>query len=187
MVATVLAYFVHKVCLQGATTGFLVSVSMGFSLSVRLWFSGKLAKPRQLHNTLWGMMCPAETPEGQVCFTPSPWNTGGGGSVLCGTLRVPLAHHRDGVREAHEQRTYDTCCEASRGFAETWQGEVLATALVCPPHELVPLGTPCSPSGVSCMVPDGAHQGPCKTRFTCLVPVVACGVPMVPCDVRAQP
>lgn len=25
---------------------------------------GKLAKPRQLHNTLWGMICPAETPEG---------------------------------------------------------------------------------------------------------------------------
>ncbi|MEJ1274698.1 hypothetical protein NN561_005586 [Cricetulus griseus] len=24
---------------------------------------GKLAKPRQLHNTLWGMVCPAETPE----------------------------------------------------------------------------------------------------------------------------
>ncbi|MEW5307138.1 MAG: hypothetical protein WDW38_002209 [Sanguina aurantia] len=28
---------------------------------------GKLAKPRQLHNTLWGMFCPAETPEGQAC------------------------------------------------------------------------------------------------------------------------
>eukprot|EP00271_Cylindrocystis_brebissonii_P022832 TRINITY_DN8941_c0_g1_i2.p1 TRINITY_DN8941_c0_g1~~TRINITY_DN8941_c0_g1_i2.p1 ORF type:complete len:1189 (+),score=261.50 TRINITY_DN8941_c0_g1_i2:389-3955(+) len=27
---------------------------------------GKLAKPRQLHNSLWGMMCPAETPEGQA-------------------------------------------------------------------------------------------------------------------------
>ncbi|KAF3794981.1 DNA-directed RNA polymerase II subunit [Nymphaea thermarum] len=27
---------------------------------------GKLAKPRQLHNSHWGMMCPAETPEGQV-------------------------------------------------------------------------------------------------------------------------
>ena len=27
---------------------------------------GKLAKPRQLHNTLWGMLCPAETPEGQA-------------------------------------------------------------------------------------------------------------------------
>ncbi|KAF4705944.1 hypothetical protein FOZ62_009847 [Perkinsus olseni] len=28
--------------------------------------SGKLAKPRQLHNTHWGMICPAETPEGQA-------------------------------------------------------------------------------------------------------------------------
>lgn len=28
---------------------------------------GKLAKPRQLHNTQWGFMCPAETPEGQAC------------------------------------------------------------------------------------------------------------------------
>jgi len=27
---------------------------------------GKLAKPRQLHNTNWGMICPAETPEGQA-------------------------------------------------------------------------------------------------------------------------
>ncbi|KAI9206398.1 DNA-directed RNA polymerase II subunit RPB2 [Polychytrium aggregatum] len=29
--------------------------------------SGKLARPRQLHNTHWGMVCPAETPEGQAC------------------------------------------------------------------------------------------------------------------------
>eukprot|EP00037_Helgoeca_nana_P015093 m.141482 g.141482 ORF g.141482 m.141482 type:complete len:1199 (-) comp22860_c0_seq1:213-3809(-) len=28
--------------------------------------SGKIAKPRQLHNTHWGMICPAETPEGQA-------------------------------------------------------------------------------------------------------------------------
>lgn len=28
---------------------------------------GKIAKPRQLHNTHWGMVCPAETPEGQAC------------------------------------------------------------------------------------------------------------------------
>mmetsp|Transcript_21441 Transcript_21441/g.31878 ORF Transcript_21441/g.31878 Transcript_21441/m.31878 type:complete len:1168 (-) Transcript_21441:155-3658(-) len=27
---------------------------------------GKLAAPRQLHNTHWGMVCPAETPEGQA-------------------------------------------------------------------------------------------------------------------------
>lgn len=30
---------------------------------------GKLAKPRQLHNTLWGMVCPAETPEVNFLFT----------------------------------------------------------------------------------------------------------------------
>lgn len=29
--------------------------------------SGKLATPRQLHNTHWGMICPAETPEGASC------------------------------------------------------------------------------------------------------------------------
>jgi DNA-directed RNA polymerase II subunit RPB2 len=28
---------------------------------------GKLAKPRQLHNSHWGMVCPAETPEGAAC------------------------------------------------------------------------------------------------------------------------
>ena len=26
-----------------------------------------MAAPRQLHNTHWGMICPAETPEGQAC------------------------------------------------------------------------------------------------------------------------
>jgi len=28
---------------------------------------GKVAKPRQLHSTHWGIVCPAETPEGQSC------------------------------------------------------------------------------------------------------------------------
>lgn len=28
---------------------------------------GKEVKPRQLHNTQWGMLCPAETPEGHAC------------------------------------------------------------------------------------------------------------------------
>lgn len=28
---------------------------------------GKLAKPRLLHNSQWGMTCPSETPEGQAC------------------------------------------------------------------------------------------------------------------------
>ena len=29
--------------------------------------TGKIAKPRQLHNTHWGIICPSETPEGQSC------------------------------------------------------------------------------------------------------------------------
>eukprot|EP00743_Colponemidia_sp_Colp-15_P004321 GILK01004661.1.p1 GENE.GILK01004661.1~~GILK01004661.1.p1 ORF type:complete len:1171 (+),score=217.57 GILK01004661.1:162-3674(+) len=36
-------------------------------LNTPLGREGKLTKPRQLHNTLWGMICPAETPEGQAC------------------------------------------------------------------------------------------------------------------------
>ena len=31
---------------------------------------GKLARPRQLHNTQWGMICPAETPEVLHHFHP---------------------------------------------------------------------------------------------------------------------
>eukprot|EP00919_Chromeraceae_sp_WS-2016_P004171 GHVR01009985.1.p1 GENE.GHVR01009985.1~~GHVR01009985.1.p1 ORF type:complete len:586 (+),score=143.42 GHVR01009985.1:71-1828(+) len=34
-------------------------------LNTPLGRDGKLAKPRQLHNTHWGYVCPAETPEGQ--------------------------------------------------------------------------------------------------------------------------
>lgn len=37
-----------------------------YSPLTELYLPGKLAKPRQLHNSQWGMMCPAETPEGQV-------------------------------------------------------------------------------------------------------------------------
>eukprot|EP00918_Siedleckia_nematoides_P044416 GHVU01097145.1.p1 GENE.GHVU01097145.1~~GHVU01097145.1.p1 ORF type:complete len:890 (+),score=212.80 GHVU01097145.1:459-3128(+) len=35
-------------------------------LNTPLGREGKMAKPRQLHNTHWGMICPAETPEGQA-------------------------------------------------------------------------------------------------------------------------
>lgn len=46
--------------------GFALS-SMIFTITIiHVHFTGKLAKPRQLHNSQWGMMCPAETPEGQV-------------------------------------------------------------------------------------------------------------------------
>jgi len=36
-------------------------------LNTPLSKQGKLTKPRQLHNSHWGMVCPAETPEGQAC------------------------------------------------------------------------------------------------------------------------
>ena len=36
-------------------------------LNTPLSKQGKSAKPRQLHSTHWGYICPAETPEGQAC------------------------------------------------------------------------------------------------------------------------
>ena len=46
---------------------FASSLSHLRRLNTPLQKQGKLTKPRQLHNTHWGMMCPAETPEGQAC------------------------------------------------------------------------------------------------------------------------
>jgi DNA-directed RNA polymerase II subunit RPB2 len=51
---------------------------------------GKIAKPRQLHNTHWGLVCPAETPEGQACGLVKNL------SLMCyvtvGTPTRPLVH-----------------------------------------------------------------------------------------------
>ncbi|EZG56044.1 DNA-directed RNA polymerase beta subunit [Gregarina niphandrodes] len=44
---------------------FLSALSHLRRLNTPLGREGKMAKPRQLHNTHWGMICPAETPEGQ--------------------------------------------------------------------------------------------------------------------------
>ncbi len=46
---------------------FASSLSHLRRLNTPLAKSGKLSKPRQLHNSHWGMVCPAETPEGQAC------------------------------------------------------------------------------------------------------------------------
>eukprot|EP00304_Pavlova_gyrans_P005167 CAMPEP_0206047032 /NCGR_PEP_ID=MMETSP1466-20131121/20160_1 /ASSEMBLY_ACC=CAM_ASM_001126 /TAXON_ID=44452 /ORGANISM="Pavlova gyrans, Strain CCMP608" /LENGTH=1167 /DNA_ID=CAMNT_0053422037 /DNA_START=38 /DNA_END=3541 /DNA_ORIENTATION=+ len=45
---------------------FASSLSHLRRLNTPIGREGKLAKPRQLHNTHWGMVCPAETPEGQA-------------------------------------------------------------------------------------------------------------------------
>lgn len=46
---------------------FVASLSHLRRLNTPLQKQGKLTKPRQLHNTHWGMICPAETPEGHAC------------------------------------------------------------------------------------------------------------------------
>jgi DNA-directed RNA polymerase II subunit RPB2 len=46
---------------------FVSSLSHLRRMNTPLQKQGKLTKPRQLHNTHWGMVCPAETPEGQAC------------------------------------------------------------------------------------------------------------------------
>merc|ERR1719174_2463057 len=45
---------------------FMATSSQLRRMNTPLARSGKMAKPRQLHNTHWGMVCPAETPEGQA-------------------------------------------------------------------------------------------------------------------------
>jgi DNA-directed RNA polymerase II subunit RPB2 len=49
---------------------------------------GKIAKPRQLHNTHWGMVCPAETPEGQACGLVK--NLALMSAISVGTLSAPV-------------------------------------------------------------------------------------------------
>ena len=46
---------------------FISTLSHLRRLNTPLGRDGKMAKPRMLHNTHWGMCCPAETPEGQAC------------------------------------------------------------------------------------------------------------------------
>jgi DNA-directed RNA polymerase II subunit RPB2 len=46
---------------------FASSLSHMRRLNTPLSKQGKITKPRQLHNSHWGMVCPAETPEGQAC------------------------------------------------------------------------------------------------------------------------
>ena len=48
----------------------------------------KLTKPRQLHNTHWGLVCPAETPEGHSCGLVK--NLAVSAFVTIGTPSVPV-------------------------------------------------------------------------------------------------
>jgi DNA-directed RNA polymerase II subunit RPB2 len=46
---------------------FMTTLSHLRTVNTPLDKTGKISKPRQLHNTHWGMICPCETPEGQGC------------------------------------------------------------------------------------------------------------------------
>ncbi|KAM0681559.1 DNA-dependent RNA polymerase II [Glugoides intestinalis] len=46
---------------------FLATLSHLRRVNTPIEKDGKLAKPRQLHNTHWGLICPTETPEGHAC------------------------------------------------------------------------------------------------------------------------
>uniref|UniRef100_A0A7S4QHG4 DNA-directed RNA polymerase subunit beta n=1 Tax=Ditylum brightwellii TaxID=49249 RepID=A0A7S4QHG4_9STRA len=50
--------------------------------------TGKQAKPRQLHNSHWGMVCPAETPEGQAVGLVK--NLALMAYITTGTAQVPI-------------------------------------------------------------------------------------------------
>lgn len=68
---------------------------------------GKLAKPRQLHNTHWGMVCPAETPEGQACGLVK--NLSLMAYVTVGSASRPIMHFLDewmmeNLEEVHPSR-----------------------------------------------------------------------------------
>ena len=44
---------------------YISSLSHARRINTPIDKSGKLIPPRKLHNTQWGYICPAETPEGQ--------------------------------------------------------------------------------------------------------------------------
>jgi DNA-directed RNA polymerase beta subunit len=76
---------------------------------------GKLAKPRQLHNSQWGIICPAETPEGQACglVRPRPLSTV---PMKLGSVIATAHRDRGAVRWFHH-RVMDpsTCSSADTG------------------------------------------------------------------------
>ncbi|KAI1788825.1 DNA-dependent RNA polymerase II second largest subunit [Ganoderma leucocontextum] len=71
---------------------------------------GKIAKPRQLHNTHWGMVCPAETPEGQACGLVK--NLSLMSCISVGTLSAPVIEFLEewGLESLEENAHASTPC-----------------------------------------------------------------------------
>lgn len=83
---------------------------------------GKLAKPRQLHNTHWGMICPAETPEGQACGIVK--NLALMSTITVGTPTAPiLTFLEEWAMENLEEITPSQIAEATKIFVNgAWVG-----------------------------------------------------------------
>lgn len=71
---------------------------------------GKIAKPRQLHNTHWGLVCPAETPEGQACGLVKNLSlmcTITVGAASSGIIEFLIAQHMEVLEEYEPQVSPD--------------------------------------------------------------------------------
>ena len=76
---------------------------------------GKLAKPRQLHNTHWGMVCPAETPEGQACGLVK--NLALMAYISVGSASAPIIEFlEEWATETLEETTPESVLEATKIF-----------------------------------------------------------------------
>ena len=67
---------------------------------------GKIAKPRQLHNTHWGLVCPAETPEGQACGLVK--NLSLMTQVSVGSQGEPLLEFMNNLGKSESIRLFDS-------------------------------------------------------------------------------
>jgi DNA-directed RNA polymerase II subunit RPB2 len=74
---------------------------------------GKLTGPRQLHNSHWGKICPAETPEGQAC-----------GLVKNMALMIYISKNTDSTFIKHALKVYDGYTKPFRIFVN---GDMVGT------------------------------------------------------------
>lgn len=77
---------------------------------------GKAPKPRMLHHTSWGIVCPAETPEGGSCG-------------LVKNLAI-MAHVRVGTPSSYLLKHLDTDERASRLLENVWTSHTRSTAVM---------------------------------------------------------
>eukprot|EP01095_Lingulamoeba_sp_RSL-Kostka_P010576 TRINITY_DN3844_c1_g1_i1.p1 TRINITY_DN3844_c1_g1~~TRINITY_DN3844_c1_g1_i1.p1 ORF type:complete len:1167 (-),score=408.30 TRINITY_DN3844_c1_g1_i1:82-3582(-) len=84
---------------------------------------GKLARPRQLHNTQWGIICPAETPEGAACGLVK--NLALMAKISVGTSANPIINYLSEINyytDFHDVRATDISRAAKVFVNGAWVG-----------------------------------------------------------------